>query len=299
MNYFKNDSRGYPSQFQPYSLPKVYSVESEKYYHLKESLSKYKELASIEPRFIDYAPQSDMSADGENGITSETISYKRLAIENYPGIDVKINQIPQSETLQDNSAYMESSISSLATQDVMLMERTNHTKPELFTACLQNSICLSNNSEPIQYHTQVLDSLSGSMHSNTSLSESELVLKSANPSNIQSSSNFWLKIDNIERKIARIDESLLKIVSQLETSNIVINDNRLDWQSSSTPKAKSPSQIAANTRDIKELAALLDSLNGKVCSLADKVESNKKEKEKISKDLSNLKGESVLLAEQS
>lgn len=96
----------------------------------------------------------------------------------------------------------------------------------------------------------------------------------------------WLKIDNIESKIARIDESLLKIVSKLETSNI--GTNSLDWEPL-TPKPKSPSQIATNTRDIKELGALFDSLNEKVYSLSDKVESNIKEKEKISKDLSNFK----------
>lgn len=33
MNYF--NIKGYPSQFQPYCLPKVYYVESDKYYYLK------------------------------------------------------------------------------------------------------------------------------------------------------------------------------------------------------------------------------------------------------------------------
>lgn len=97
---------------------------------------------------------------------------------------------------------MENSISSMGTQDIMLMERTDN-KPVLFTDSLQNSICLSNNSELRQY-TPPTDSLSKSIHS---LSESELVVKDVNPRNTQSSSDLWFKIDNIERKIARIDDA--------------------------------------------------------------------------------------------
>lgn len=113
--------------------------------------------------------------------------------------------------------------------------------------------------------------------------------------NIQSSSNLCFKIDNIESKIAPIDETLLKISSQLEASNNEILD-KLTCQLSST---KSSSQIVTNTRDIKELATLLDRLNGEVCCIQDQALTNKKDMEYISKYLSKFKNKSDMLAELS